>query len=211
MKIRTMSYLLLLALFCWPMPVLAATATSPSQTVANIGAAIDNADIEAFERLVDVDAMLNDSLNVFLREMRKPENSSRMSPMLAIMFSQAGAGGPGGEKLRQLLKEEGKAFVHNGINSGAFAGKKLASSRQAGILAPLFADASIGRKEITYIEQPKKDGEAWLVPFTVRDYGNDQDYRLVGRLSPTVNGWRLTSLQNLDQIFRQILEESQAR
>lgn len=189
-------------------PLAQGKADDPVQSLNRLEEAIENGDSASFQELADLDAILNDCLEAFLREARKPENLASMPPLLALMFSQSAIGGEGGEKLRALLREEARAFVLNGVASGAFAGKKFSGARQSGMLAPLFANASMGRKEIRGIGEPRREGGGWLLPFSVHDYGNDQDYAIVGRFSPGENGPRLAGLQNMDALLRQIFAES---
>ena len=85
-------------------------------------------------------------------------------PMVALLFTQA-ASKEG--NVRSLLLNETRAFVLNGISSGAFAGRKPSGNTAQGLLAPLFADASTGRKEIKNVGQARRDGDGWLVPFVV--------------------------------------------
>lgn len=188
-----------------------AAPNNPANTLDQIGEAVDNGDLAAFEELVDVDGIVDQALDKFLQEIRKPEYSSSLPPLMAMMFSQAAAQGQAGENLRALLRGEAAAFARNGVSSGAFAGKKLSATQRSGLLAPLFASASIGRKEIRGIGDARRDGADWIVPFSVHDYGNDEDYDIAGRFSQTANGWRMTGLENLDQLFRKIYEESLAR
>lgn len=183
----------------------AASGACAVNCLKDINAAIDNGDSAAFARLVDVDAILDNALEVFLQEAAKPENASQLPPMLTLMLSQAA----GQDAVRKLLLGEFRAFALSGIASGAFAGKKLDNAQQRGLLAPLFANASIGRKEIRNIGEPMEDGEGgWLVPFAVHDFGNDNDYGVIGRIGQGQGGWRLSGVENLDQIFAQIANEA---
>ena len=69
---------LLLGAFVWlAVSVAAARAADPRQCVADVGRAIDAADAAAFERLVDVDAILDAALTLFLRDAQKPEIAAR--------------------------------------------------------------------------------------------------------------------------------------
>ena len=56
--------------------------------------------------------------------------------MVALLFTQA-ASKEG--NVRSLLLNETRAFVLNGISSGAFAGRKPSGNAAQGLLAPLFA------------------------------------------------------------------------
>lgn len=197
---------LLLLLFLLPLIPGQTYAAPPDDCLKQIGEAMDNGDAAAFEQLIDIDGILNSSLDLFLAEAQKSENASRLAPMLAILFSQAA--GQGGQAIRNLLMQEAKAFVLNGVSSGAFAGRKPDSSQAQGMLAPLFANASLGRKEIRGMGEPVSDDDGWYMPFTVHDYGNDQDYAIVGRFEPVAGGVKLVGIENLDQIFNQIRREA---
>lgn len=183
-------------------------AADPRQCVADVGRAIDAADAAAFERLVDVDAILDAALTLFLRHAQKPEIADRLPPLLAVMFSQAASGDSGGSNLRTLLFSETRAFVINGVSSGAFAGRAPSGDAAQGLLAPLFAGASTGRKEIRHIGQARPDNQGWLVSFVVHDAGNDESYEVLGRVSPMENGFRLTSVENLEALLARVLAES---
>lgn len=194
--------LLLFALFC-ASPALGQDAAN--KCLAAISSAIDAGDTAAFNRLADMDAILNQSLDVFLVHAAKPENSSAIPPMLALMFTQA-ANQP---TVRALLLQEARAFLLNGIATGAFAGKTLSAAQQQSLLAPLFARASIGRKEIRSLGKAVEDGEnGFFLPFNIHDFGNGNDYAIVGHFTPGGDGLRLTGIENLEQIFAQIQKEA---
>lgn len=190
-------------------PAAANDAGAPARCLAETAKAIDTADVAAFERQVDVDALLEQALGLVMQVMAQPETADHMPPLLALVFSQAA--GDGGGAVRSLLKGEARAFILNGVASGAFAGRRPTGKAASGLLAPLFADASLGRKEIRAAGAPVADGEGWLMPFVVHDAGNGQDYAVTGRFSPTETGCRLTSVENLGELFERIRQESLAQ
>lgn len=184
----------------------ASIAMPPDQCLRQISESIDNGDAQAFEKLIDADAILDQALDIFMAEAQKPENASKLAPMLALLFSQANT--QGGQAIRNLLKSEARAFALNGVSSGAFAGKNFNASQPQGYLAPLFTNASLGRKEIRGIGEPVADENGWYMPFSIHDYGNDQDYNLIGRFQGSDNAPCLAGIENLDQIFYQIKKEA---
>lgn len=199
----------LLPLFLWPVSsALAAAADpdAPARCLAEAARAIDGADAAAFERQVDVDGILEQALALLARDMERPGSAERFPPLLALVFSQA-AGDGGGAAVRGLLRSEARAFILNGVASGAFAGR-APQGGGSGLLAPLFADASLGRKEIRRVGAATRDGDGWRVPFVVHDAGNGGEYAVVGRFSPTEDGCRLTSVENLEELFERIRRES---
>lgn len=180
--------------------------TEALECLRNIQAAVDEGDFARFEELVDVDNILNQCLDVFLEEINKKENMTRLPPLITLMLSRMGAS----DAARQLLLQEIRAFLRYGMESGAFAGKKLAPAAPQGILGPLFADASLGKKEITFIGKPEAVKDGYSIPFLLHDHGNDNDYGIIGLFQKQDNIWRLTALQNLPELFRQIFEEAAA-
>ena len=185
-----------------------AFAETPRECVEKIGVAIDTADTGLFTQKVDVDALINDSIAVFLEAAKKPEMQRNMQPMLAIMLQQAASGQGAGATIRALLYKEGRAFLLNGIGSGAFAGKKVSYTKQQSLLTPLFEHASLGRKEIVQIGAGQKRADGTIVPFTILDYGNDLEYPVDGLIQDVQGTLRLTKILNLQEIFTRIQEEA---
>ena len=185
----------------------AIAATDPRQCILDAGSAVDKSDVAAFERQVDVDAILEQALNLFVRRAQDPEAAKDLPPMVALLFTQA-ASKEG--NVRSLLLNETRAFVLNGISSGAFAGKKPSATTSQGLLAPLFADASTGRKEIRSVGQARRDGDGWLVPFVVHDGGNGESYDVTGRVTSSKGELRLTSVANMESLLRKVAAESRA-
>lgn len=197
-------FLLLAALLAPARPALAVIAT-PRACLTAITEAVNNRDLESFEKLVDVNGIISNGIDVFIAEMQKPENLGSLNPVLALMFSglaSQGATGP-----RALLAQELRSFVANGVSSGAFAGKPVASYEAQGMLAPFLSSASMGKKEIRSIGEAIPAGNGWLAPFSVHDYDNGQDYPVIGLFTPAENGLRLTGIENLEQLFQQIRKE----
>lgn len=176
--------LLLLGCLClWPACARALSADAARACVVEAGGAVDNADAACFEQLVDMDAILHEAVDLFMKEAAKPENSSLLPPMLALMFSGAALAEDNGLGVRTLLVSEARAFVHNGIASGAFAGKSVQGYEAEGWVAPLFESVSRGRKEIRNVGTPVRQGQDWIVPFVLRDHGNGNSYAVRARVS----------------------------
>jgi hypothetical protein len=185
----------------------AGDAALAAQCPAQIGKAIDEADSAAFEKLVDINAILNMALAVFLRDLEAMQAAGEVPPVLALLFSRAAMRDVVGEQVRTLLINETKAFVLNGVDSGAFAGRPPSARAAQGLLAPLFADASTGRKEIRDIGTARAEGGGWIIPFVVHDSGNGESYPVLGRVSQAESGFRLTAVENLDEIMGRLNEE----
>lgn len=193
------------------LPHTSAAADSPQACLESVAQAIAEGDMAAFEQHVDVDGILTTVVDKLFVEARRPENAGKLPPMLNIMFSGA-ALADGGGRVRKMLRGEARAFLRNGIVSGAFAGRAPSQDfRSEGLIAPLFDDASLGRKEIHGIGQasPRKDG-GWNLPFRVFDAGNGNDYHVVGRFARKDGRVMLTGIDNLDELFTRIAAEAAA-
>lgn len=187
---------------------LAAAASDPRELILEIREAIDSSDAASFSRLADMDALLGSAIDVFAEDASKPENAARVPPAVALLLPRLLSGGS--PRVRDMLLGEIKSFVLAGVSSGAFAGGKPDKTKFKGAIAPLFANASLGRKEIKDIGAPRPAGSGWIVPFTVRDHGNGNEYRVQGRVEPGRDGLKLTGVDNTLQLIRQIREESEA-
>ena len=185
-------------------------AEDPAACVEEIGIAIDAADPDTFQELVNIDNVLAKALDAFVNEARKPENAAKLPPLAAMLVQQLASPGSAGDGLRALVTNEITSFVLHGIGSGSFGGKRVEGNTNAGgFLAPMLADASTGRKEIKDIGAPHSAGKDWLVPFVVHDYGNGRDYPVVGRLVVADNGLRLSEIDNIIDLLTRIANESQ--
>lgn len=202
--------LLLCCLCLWPAGARALSSDAARACVVEAGGAVVNADAACFEQLVDMDAILNEAVDLFMKEAAKPENSSLLPPMLALMFSGAAMAEDNGLGVRKLLVSEARAFVHNGIASGAFAGKSVQDYRTEGWVAPLFESVSMGRKEIRNVGTPVRQGKDWIVPFVLRDHGNGNSYAVRARVSDAGGSPRVVAVENLRQLFVILGKEAQA-
>ncbi|MCR5813035.1 MAG: hypothetical protein K6G15_00890 [Desulfovibrio sp.] len=207
MLLRFCSLIVLVFLLSLPSALKAETATDCLRAV---GDAMDRADLALFQRKVDVDTLVRQGLDVFVACAQEPQMAQALPPMLALVLSQAAKEDTTGKALKAVLLNEVRAFLLQGVASGAFAGRPSGQSAGQGMLAPLFADASLGRKEIVAIGQAERQGDGWLVPFTLHDVGNGQNYALEGLCEEKEGELRLTKILNLPEIFWQILEEAQS-
>ena len=196
--------------FCLAGGAAAATASDAAQARACILAvrdAVDAADVHAFDKAVDTEKVLDHAVGVVAEASSR--GGENVPPVLSLMFSPLS----NMAAARQLLIRETAAFVRNGIASGAFAGKKVADAPAAqGMLAPLFADVSMGRKQIIHVSPAiRGDDGAWLVAFDLLDGGNQQTYSLLGRVEKQGSRWRLTAIENMNELFRRLCAEFAAQ
>ncbi len=182
------------------------SAESPRECVVRAGNAIDNADAELFTQNVYLDAMIAQGLEDFFAEVKKPEVARDLPPILALFLSRVQD--PEQKKnIQKLLATEVRAYILDGVASGAFAGqRKQAAAR--GILAPLFANASTGRKELIQIGEGRSETEGWIVPCTLLDYGNGMEYPIDALVQDVDGRFKITAVRNLPEIFVRLREEA---
>jgi hypothetical protein len=184
-------------------------ANTPEQAVRDAQRAIDAKNADRFDQLVDAGRILGTATDLLLAEADKP--NGQLPPILALMLSsvkdsQSLAG------LRALIAQEIHIFVRYGVLSGNFAGKPDQSVRPGGILAPLFGNVSMGRKEL-HIAGPAAPGprDQVFLPVELKDYGNDNTYPLLLRLQWNSPDWRIVEIVNLPDIWNAIQIEAKTQ
>ena len=184
-------------------------AGTPEQAVRDVQRAIDTKNADRFDQLVDTGRILGAATDLLLAEAGKADG--QLPPMLALMLSsvkdsQALAG------LQALIAQEIHAFVRYGILSGNFAGEPDQSVRPGGMLALLFSDVSMGRKELRIAGPSASSGQDQaLLPVELKDRGNDNVYPLLLRLRWSSPSWRIVEIVNLPDIWNTIQTEAKAR
>lgn len=178
--------------------------TDVEHTLAEIQAAIDAGNAAQFEELVDVNGILANGFDRFLQKISAPENSTQIPPMLSLMVS----GLASNPSMRQLLLAQTRAFILNGITTGAFSGNTRGSAPNSGNIGQLFSDISTGRKELTPMGNAEKVEGGWLLPFMLHDYGNGRDYGIIGYFEKSQNQYRLMDVRNMNELFDILLQEA---
>ncbi len=210
MSMRRESCLLALVIGLCLLP-LSAWAQTPEAALRHVQAALDNSDVELFERHVDMDALIGQAVDTFLKEAATPAGRAALPPVLSMLLSSVADSGSD-SSARSLLHHEMRQFVRYGIRSGAFAGRKPKDPPSAlfsgSMLAPLFGDVSLGRKELRDISRAIPDGGGMRIAFTVLDHGNGNVYPVIARLSSMDTGWRIVAITNMQALVDQILQEA---
>lgn len=182
---------------------------SPSQALDAVQKALNTGDVALFERHVDVDALVAAAVDFFLADAQSPEGKARLSPVVAMILSSVSSSADAQQGLRALIGREARNFIVYGVQSGNFAGQSRADvPAPDGLLAPLFAEASLGRKEIQRKGAPVADGKDALISFSVYDYGNGRSYPVRGRMRMANAQWRLVQVENLPALVDQLRRES---
>ena len=176
---------------------------TPEAVLKEIQTAIDASDLAAFERRVDVDALLDQSSSALIIALQKAGqvDTSGLPPMLALMV--ASVQDPSmAKQIKGLLVQETGTFTRSGIESGFFAGKPK------GLLAPLFGNVSTGRKELRPRGASRKVNGNVILPATIHDFGNGRDYKVDLGMSPSGESWKVTSIANMDKLVSRLQKEA---
>ena len=183
--------------------------STPEQAVRNTQRAIDTKNADRFDQLVDISRILNAATDLLLAEASKP--NGQLPPMLALMLSSV-KDSKALASLRALIAQETHAFIRYGILSGNFAGDPDQSVRPGGILASLFGNVSMGRKELRVAGPSAPDGqERIFLPVELKDYGNGNIYPLLLRLQWHSPDWRIVEIVNLPDIWNQVQAEAETQ
>ena len=182
---------------------------TPEAVLKEIQTAIDASDLAAFERRVDVDALLDQSSSTLITALQKAGqvDTSGLPPMLALMV--ASVQDPSmAKQIKGLLVQETGTFTRSGIESGFFAGKPKANAKPKGLLAPLFGNVSTGRKELRPRGASRKVNGNVILPATIHDFGNGRDYKVDLGMSPSGESWKVTSIANMDKLVSRLQKEA---
>lgn len=180
---------------------------TPEQTVRNVQKALDTADAALLDQSAHVESVVGQAVDVFLRDLQSPEAQASLPPVLALLLGPLSASETAKDTIRSTLQREASEFIRYGVRSGNFAGKARETTPPAGLLAPLFADASLGRKELRNIGIATRQGDVALVSFSVLDHGNGNTYPVQAELHRQGGRWRIVGLANMPALIKQVREE----
>ena len=175
---------------------------TPEAVLKEIQTAIDASDLAAFERRVDVDALLDQSSSALIAALQKAGqvDTSGLPPMLALMV--ASVQDPSmAKQIKGLLVQETGTFTRSGIESKA-------NAKPKGLLAPLFGNVSTGRKELRPRGASRKVNGNVILPATIHDFGNGRDYKVDLGMSPSGESWKVTSIANMDKLVSRLQKEA---
>lgn len=215
---------LALCLYLAVAPLALAAGERPEGAVAAIQTALDQADLAAFEQRVAVDALIDEGCAVFMDRLLRAGKNGDLPPVLALLATAAGTP-QGALAMRGILADEAAAFVRDGVASGRFGGRTGRSAGRArGLLAPLFAEVSTGRKSLRVAGRAlpvTTAGDVVELPVSIRDEGNGRAYRLRLRLEqwpperPAGAGaagfWKVTRIADLPAIADRLWNEAVPR
>ena len=185
------------------LPCSALSRTTPEHVPAHIQAAIQNRDLDAFERNVAIDTLVSNSLEVLMRHVQSSAsaNSQNLPPALTVMALAASSGDT---TLRDLLRSELARFIRYGVSAGLLNGQKDSSIKPDGMLAPLLANLSTGKKILRSTGKARKDTRmsgAWLVPVEVYYLDSKHSYPFTLHAIPAGDDWQVDGITDVDALL----------
>lgn len=214
--------LLLAATLLLAVPVLAAAEETPEAALRQVQTAIDTNDAALLEKYVDVGRIAQRGVDAFMSDLvaRPPKAVSgggETLPLLAMLSSavQSGAQSQTAQTVKMLVAEETRKFVVWGVASGNFSGKPVKKERKAtdgGLFSPLFADASVGRKELRGVKSVARDGDKATASVMLFDHGSERAYPVDLALTRRESGnWQVTDVTNAAALISAIRKEAENR
>lgn len=204
--------LLLLALLCCLcLPAHAQDwGSSPENVLQGVNHALDTADATLFDTLVDTRAICQQGVKAFFDLAATPEGAQLMPPAVNLILSSMGNTPQARDTVAALLAGEAQNFVHYGVASGKFGGNPSAQPPQAnGLLANLFANASLGRKELRHVGSATyTENLTATLPLEVYDHDTGRSYAVVAGFSKPAGAWRVSSIANMRALITQISREA---
>ncbi len=180
------------------LPAAPALAAAPEAAIPQLQKAIDGSDAALLEKHMDVRAVVDKGVDAVLADPAAMK-AAQQTPAVALLLAGMGADPSAKAMIKNVLAQETREFVLNGVSSGAFAGKKP-SKKGTGLLSPLFADASKGRKEFGPARLVERKGPSATVATSLYDYEAKERYPLELRLLEEQGVWRVKEVLNVKQL-----------
>ncbi len=196
--------------FALCMTTLAHAGTDPVATIYDVKTSIETSNEQLFNASVDMESLVGQCVDIFMQDATK-EGQTTLPSAVAMLFATAAHSDIAKQTLRDMLMSEVSAFVRTGVASGAYAGtrKENLTPSWDSVLAPLFANASMGRKEILNVGRAIPESGAVYVTFSLKDHANGNTYPVEAWLREQQPGqWRVIGLRNVRTLVRLLRAES---
>ncbi|GAB1410484.1 hypothetical protein MASR1M90_16380 [Desulfovibrionales bacterium] len=186
---------------------------TPAQAIHALQQAIDKNDQIVLEKYLDVSAIIERGVDVFIAEYAAHPPGGDGDPLLEML-----SGGlsqhtdtAAYQSMKRLLVQETRKFVLWGVASGHFSGHPSAApAPDGGLLSALFANASKARKELRDVRCAAPQGTKASATARLYDYGSERAYPVHLGLTRQAEGyWKITSVTNLAELIRMVRQEAE--
>lgn len=180
-------------------------AQTPEEAVSAVQTALDTADLSLFEQHVDIEALVDNGVSLFLERLAGGESAAVLPPALQLLATALNNPNMR-SSLQQILQREVCRFIREGVSSGRFGGR-TDTGTAAGIRGTLLASLSQGRKEISHIGTARPDGSGKCISFRVTDYGNGESYPVTAHLEYQMD-WFISRINNMPVLLDRLMREA---
>lgn len=132
-----------------------------------------------------------------------------LNPVLAAALGSLNSGNAATQRMATIfLSDELGKFLAYGVDSGAFSGNPISENERMQMDGGVFSrlgDISMARKEFSDTRVLKQDENSALVKTSLYDHGVRQSYPLQLKMERLNGVWKVTSLTNAVDLYKQIL------
>ena len=187
----------------------AATITEPLQTVTVAQKGIDTSDYDLFNQAVDVDGLINNSLDTALKGLKTSMENGRLegaNPVLMLTLGSLDFNDPIKlAMIKGLLASETRNMISAGIRGGYFAGKPngKVNKQQSALLEGL----SDKRKELIPGKVISQSGSQAVITATLKD-ADAGNIPLELGVDKVQGSWRITHVRNAAKIVDETIKNN---
>lgn len=197
-------------LVMWMLAALPAAAETPEAAIAKVQTAVDTRDASLLQQYVDLPGIIGAGVDSYVQTLARSgaEKGGTIAPMIAMMLPSLQKNDSTAAAVRSMLIEETRSFVVYGVSSGQFAGKPVPGKAGTGMFAPLYADASLGRKEIRAVKNVRQQGKEATAQLRVYDFGSEREYPIDVRMADKGDHWQVVEVRNLSDLVGRLRKEA---
>ena len=196
-----------IALFCFlvSFPCRATARPAPEQVVTRIQTAIQQCDVTSFEKYVAIDLLVHNSLDVLMNHAQSIcASGQELPPTLTVMALVASSED---SKLRNLLGSDLEQLIRYGVAAGLLNGQRDQTVKPEGLLTPLLAKLSTGKKILRLAGKSRQDTKlsgTWLIPVEIYEVNSKRRYPFTLHVVPAGNDWRVDGIADVDALLTRL-------
>lgn len=193
-------FIALLAFFIYCAPMRAMAEQGPAQTVALLQKAVDDCDMAAVERYLDLGSVTDKAAAVAVAD-KNVLSAASENPTAAVVIALGSAAGVT-DAVRDMLAAEAKEYVRHGVVSGAFAGTpKDGAPAYRGIFAKAFRGGAKDKKTFGPASIVSQQGATARVRTSLRSGTKAKTQPLDLIMERQSDVWRIVEIANLPAIL----------
>lgn len=193
--------------------IAASNQNNPADIPALLQAAIDARDSGPAMQHLQMDSIVKSVFEETLPQINESVAKGEiiLNPVLAAALGSLNSGNAATQRMATIfLSDELGKFLAYGVDSGAFSGNPISENERMQMDGGVFSrlgDISMARKEFSDTRVLKQDENSALVKTSLYDHGVRQSYPLQLKMERLNGVWKVTSLTNAMDLYKQILRE----